>query len=69
MKMSQKETKNNGKLTVDQEEFNGEEYDIVEITEDDYETPHEQVMTPDPDDRDDYEEKLKKSGYDIDWDN
>lgn len=60
---------NQGKLTIDQEEFNGKEYDIVEVTKDDYETPHEQVMIPDPDDKDDYKEKLKESGYDIKWDN
>lgn len=60
---------NQGKLTIDQEKFNGEEYDIIEVTKDDYETPHEQVMVPDPDDKDDYKEKLKESGYDINWDN
>lgn len=60
---------NQGKLTIDQEEFNGKEYDIIEVTKDDYETPHEQVMIPDPDDKDDYKEKLKESGYDIKWDN
>lgn len=60
---------NQGKLTIDQEKFNGEEYDIIEVTKDDYETPHEQVMIPDPDDKDDYKEKLKESGYDINWDN
>ena len=60
---------NQGKLTIDQEEFNGKEYDIVEVTKDDYETPHEQVMIPDPDDEDDCKEKLKESGYDINWDN
>ncbi len=60
---------NQGKLTIDQEEFNGKEYDIIEVTKDDYETPHEQVMIPDPDDKDDYKEKLKESGYDINWDN
>lgn len=60
---------NQGKLTIDQEKFNGKEYDIIEVTKDDYETPHEQVMIPDPDDKDDYKEKLKESGYDINWDN
>lgn len=60
---------NQGKLTIDQEEFNGKEYDIIEVTKDDYETPHEQVMIPDPDDKDDYKEKLKESGYNINWDN
>lgn len=60
---------NQGKLTIDQEEFNGKEYDIIEVTKDDYETPHEQVMIPDPNDKDDYKEKLKESGYDINWDN
>lgn len=60
---------NQEKLTIDQEKFNGEEYDIIEVTKDDYETPHEQVMIPDPDDKDDYKEKLKESGYNINWDN
>lgn len=51
----------------DQEEFNDEHYDIIEVEDGKYGNVYQQIMVPDPKNEDDYKYEVKGMGINVEW--